>query len=250
MLCGVERPPRAVGEEGPGRLRSQDARHRGITVRDVHAGDLVVALVLEPGHAEERRVERGRGIAALCQQAHRRRRGRVAVVGRRVERPHLVEGIALAVQRVAGVLDRDQGLVVGERQVVKCGVRLVTLEQQAEGAVGRRWARLAELEQRAEAAVLRAGLGAVVGVAGLVEHELLEVGARPEHAVLGPLERSCVGGLGQRVGVERRRAVSRVVHRHPAGLERQAVGAEILGVVAENVRVGLAVVEHDRIAGA
>ena len=79
------------------------------------------------------------------------------------------------------------------------------------------------------------------------EEEALEARARPEHAVLGPLERRAAGLLGGRVRVERRGSVlGRVVHRHPVVLNGLAVGVQVLDVGREDVRIGLAVVEDDR----
>ena len=116
-------------------------------------------------------------------------------------------------------------------------------------AVRRAGAGLAELVQRSVATERGAGFRQRVGVAGLGEHELAEPGTRPEHAVLGPLERGCPLRLGQGVRIERRHAVGGVVvHRHPPGLELLAVGVQVAAVGRCDVLVDLAVVEHDRVA--
>src|SRR6185437_7513229 len=113
-----------------------------------------------------------------------------------------------------------------ERVVVEAGHVLVAAEEERELPAVGRWTRLRELLNRAPAA-RAAGAGDLVavfgaggvGVARLVEEELLEVRARPEQAVLRTLERRAVGRLRQRVRVERGVAVhGGVVNRDPPGV--------------------------------
>src|SRR6185369_5352649 len=70
VLLGVEHPPPVT--ECPVDGRAQDAMLRGVAVRDVHAGDLVVALVLEAGEAGEARIDSRRGVAPFGDEAQRR----------------------------------------------------------------------------------------------------------------------------------------------------------------------------------
>src|SRR4029079_1898711 len=102
-----------------------------------------------------------------------------------------------------------------------------------------------------EAAEARSGLGADVGVAGLVEHELAEARAGAERAVLRSLERRRQLRLGERVGVELGAAVELgVVDGDPAGLEYLAEAVEVADVGRQDIGVGLAGMERDRLAGA
>ena len=63
VLLSVEHTPASA--EWSGRLRTQETTDCGITVRDEKSGDFVVALVLKTGGADEARINRGRGVAAL-----------------------------------------------------------------------------------------------------------------------------------------------------------------------------------------
>jgi hypothetical protein len=165
-------------------------------------GELVVALVLETGQPREAAVDGRRGVTPFRQDPDRLVGG-LRVVGGDVEDVGRVERVALGVKRVAGVLD-EHDLVLGEEgAVVEAAVYDVTQIDEGEGAGAGRRALLGQLEHGAEAAECRAGLGARVGVAGLVEEELLELRARMKLAVLRPLERCAQLGLGGGVGVER-----------------------------------------------
>jgi hypothetical protein len=63
MLGGVEDAPAALEQVRDG--RAEEPLRRGIAVRDVESGDLVVPLVLEAVEGEERAVERRRRVAAI-----------------------------------------------------------------------------------------------------------------------------------------------------------------------------------------
>ena len=130
-------------------------------------------------------------------------------------------------QRIAGVLDREQHVAREELDVVEARHRLVALVEEREPAVVRRRVLLDKLEDRrppARAALARLrvavfGAGGV-GVPGLVEVELAETGARAEDPVLRSLERRPLRGLRQRVRIEGRVAVDgRVVDGHPVRVE-------------------------------
>src|SRR5881628_1509586 len=89
---------------------AQDAAWRGIAVRYVEAGDLVVAVVLKSCRPQQARVDRGRRITALSEDPDGLV-GRIRVVGVHAEQVGRVEGVALGVQGVANVLDGDQQIV-------------------------------------------------------------------------------------------------------------------------------------------
>ena len=205
---------------------------RRVAVRDVRAGDLVVAVVL--AKAAARRVEGGGGIAPLCQPADRLV-VRIGVVDGDVERVARVEGLALHVQRIAGVLDREQHVARKELDVVEPRDLLIALVEEREPANVCRRVLLHELEDRRPAArAARARLRVAVfgaggvGVAGLVEVELAETDARAEDPVLRPLEGRAVRGLCQHVRVEWRGAVDgRVVDGHPLRVECLSVRSQL-----------------------
>src|SRR5262245_64458942 len=67
LLCVEEAPPILEGRRDP---RAKQAVHRGISIGQMPAGNLVVAIILEPGHAEELRIKSGGGVTALGQNAN------------------------------------------------------------------------------------------------------------------------------------------------------------------------------------
>ena len=69
MLLSVEGAPAEM--EQPRQLGTQQAADPRIAVRHMDAGDLVVALVLEPAAAGEAGIDGRGGIAAQRQDAHR-----------------------------------------------------------------------------------------------------------------------------------------------------------------------------------
>src|SRR5262249_13678475 len=89
VLLGPEQPPAVVAEAR--HLGTEDPVHAGVAIRDVDAGDLVVALVLP--EATIGRVERRRHVAALGEEADGQRPGGVVDVG--VEHKAGVERAAL-----------------------------------------------------------------------------------------------------------------------------------------------------------
>jgi hypothetical protein len=97
-------------------LLAEHAVDGRVAVRDVDAGELVVAVVLP--EAAERRVDRGGRVAALGDPTQRLVRG-VRVVEVDVERGAGVERVALSVQRVARVLDHAERVPREERHVVE-----------------------------------------------------------------------------------------------------------------------------------
>ena len=108
-------------------------------------------------------------------------------------------------------------------------VDVAAVEEREHARVGRR-VRLRQLEERAEAAERRCRprVAALVSPVSSKKNSL-EVAARTELPVLGPLERRRNLRLGEPVGVERRRPVRvRVVDRDPVRLELVAVGVQIL----------------------
>jgi hypothetical protein len=84
------------------RLLAEDAAGTRVAVGDEDARDLVVILV--GAETAVGRVERGRGVTALCQPANRLV-VRVRVVRVDVQDEARVESVALPVQGGAGVLD-------------------------------------------------------------------------------------------------------------------------------------------------
>src|SRR5262247_3861583 len=85
VLLGVEHAPSSP--EGPGPLGPQDTFHRGIPVRDVDARELIITVVLEaiPRNGPEGRIDRGRDITALRDEAQRWGGVRIAVIGVQVK---------------------------------------------------------------------------------------------------------------------------------------------------------------------
>jgi hypothetical protein len=96
--------------------------------------DLVVAVVLEPGGAAERGVDRRRRVAALGDDPGGSVCG-LRVVGARVEEPRGVERVTLRVQRVARVLDEHDPVAIPERHVVEGRVDGVAEEEDRRRAV-------------------------------------------------------------------------------------------------------------------
>ena len=243
MLLGVEHAP-ALVERGRS-IGADQAFDRGSTVGDVDAGDLVIAVVLVAFHAGELGVGSRLVVTGLREDADRIL-GRV--VGSDVDEEQRVEGVALAVQLVAGVFGDQQLIAVEERQVVKAGMRGVTLEDNRDAAGISRRLLLGQAHDAAEPTVFKASFGLDVGVAGDREIELLEAGSGTELTVFRALERRTASGLGRRIGVERRRAVLvGVVDGGPAGREFVVVAVKYLLDGREDVVVGLAVVEDDRL---
>src|SRR5262249_31094962 len=101
VLAGVEDTP-AVVERVRTRGAEQAARRR-VTVGDVDAGDLVVAVVLEARRALQARVDRRGRIAALGDDPEGTVR-RVRIVLAHVEEPARIEGVAGGVEAIATVL--------------------------------------------------------------------------------------------------------------------------------------------------
>src|ERR1700751_3190905 len=124
---------------------AEQALRAGIAVRDEHAGDLVVSLVL--AEAAGRGIEGRRRVAALGEPANRLQGLRVVL--RDVEDPPGVERIALAVQPIACVLDERDQVPREEGDVVEARDRrrLRLVEEGKLPFVGRR-VFLDELEDR------------------------------------------------------------------------------------------------------
>src|SRR5882724_6376231 len=214
----------------PWDLRAEDPVDRRIAVRDVHARDLVVAVVL--ARPADRRVDRRGGIASLGEPADRLRSTRV--VDGDVEYVARVQALALGVQGVSRVFDRQQLISREELDVVEARNRPVALVEERERAMVRRRIALRELEDRRPAAgaararhrVAVLGAGGV-RIAGLVKIELAETGAGPEDAVLRPLERRPLRRLRHNVRIERGVALDGcVVDGHPPGVVRLSVRAQ------------------------
>ena len=227
--CGCPRAARCrrTASPCPGRGAGsslQETVNRCVSVGDVRAGDLVVAVVL--AEAAGRCVDRRRRVPALGQPSNGLVR-RVGVVLRDVEDPARVERVPLPVQPVARVLDERDQVVREERRVVESRPSPVTAVEDREARARCARPALTELEDRAPAALVLVLGARRVRVAGLVEVELSEAGAGTETSVLRALERGPVGCLGERVRVERRVPVDRgVVDRHPVRLERRAVDVQ------------------------
>src|SRR2546426_3583472 len=191
-------------------LRAEDALDGGVAIGDMRARDLVVSVVL--AEAGVRGIDRRGWVAPFGEPADELHSP--GVIDRHVEGEARVERIALRVQRVAGVLHREQFVPGEEIHVVQPRDGLVALVEERDGPVVGGRIHLDHPEDRSPAACrAEAGRGAAVlhagggGVAGLVEEELAEVSARAEDSVLGPLEGRSVRGLRGGVGVERSVAV-------------------------------------------
>src|SRR5262245_22093847 len=246
VLLRVEHPP--AEDERVWIPGTEDATRRRVTVRDVEAGDLVVPVVLEPVARDraDAGVDRGGGVAPFGQDAERLV-DRVGVVERDIEQVGRVESVPLRVQGVAGVLDEDDFVLRPEPDVIKPAVGDVAPVEDGQPPVNHGRVGLGQFENGAETAESDARLSERVGVAGLVEEEFCEVGARPELAVLRPLERRRVIRLRQRVGVERGGAINGgVVDSDPAGDENLPVGVQVLDVLREDVCVHVTRVEDNR----
>src|SRR5262245_52760535 len=115
LLCVEPAPLAAVPQVR--NLGAEESLRAGIAVRDMDAGDLVVALVR--AEAAGRRVERRRRIAPLSEPAHRLEARRVVL--RDVPDEAGVERLTLRVERVAGVLDKRHEIPRKERHVVETG---------------------------------------------------------------------------------------------------------------------------------
>ncbi len=199
-------------------LGPEDAGGRRVAVRDVDAGDLVVAVVVR---RPARGVEGGRGVAALGEEADELGGPATGAAATQVDDVAGVQRVALPVQGVAGVLDDEQRVRGGEGDVVEPGVLLVAPGGERDRAAGRARALLRDPEHAAVGA--RQG-AAGRGVTGLGDVELPEAGPGPEDAVLGALERGGPRGRGGRGRVDRRGPVGDV---DPAGPERAAVGVQV-----------------------
>src|SRR5690242_12200903 len=100
LLC-VEHAPSVLE-----RLRDLPAKQAvdpGVAIRDVNAGDLVVAVVLESRHARERGVDRRESIPSLRENAHRLI-SRIRVVLADIEQPCRIERVRLGMEPVATIL--------------------------------------------------------------------------------------------------------------------------------------------------
>jgi hypothetical protein len=73
--------------ERPWPLGAQDALHRWVSIRDVDAGNLVIAVILETVARDgaEGRVHGGGSVAALRQEAQRRGRRWITVIDLQVQ---------------------------------------------------------------------------------------------------------------------------------------------------------------------
>jgi len=113
-------------------LGAEDAADRGVAVRDVDAGDLVVAVVV--AGAGRGVVERG-GVTTLGEPTGDL--GSVVVLVAELDEVAGVEGVALGVQGVPGVFDDEEMVRTRELDVVQAGVCLVADEDRGEAAGGR-----------------------------------------------------------------------------------------------------------------
>ena len=132
-------------------------------------------------------------------------------------------------QGVAGVLDERDLVSRQEGDVVEPAVGLVGLveHRQRAGVGARARSGVSFMIEPQPPAASFSGLVALVSPVSSKKN-FVKLRARLELAVLGTLERRrALAALASVVGVERRVAVDgRVVDRHPAGLERLAVGVQ------------------------
>src|SRR5262245_33999104 len=240
MLLSVEDAPFAV--ERAGGLGAEDSARRGVTVGHMNAGYLVVAIVLEAGRPHEARVDGGGGVTPLGEDPDRLA-SRIREIEADIEQVGGVQSIPLRVQGVTGVLDYDEEVLRPEAEIVEPSVVDIAEVEEGQLAVFCGGMELSELEQAAEAAELRSGLGEGVGVAGLGEEELAEVGAGAKQSVLGPLERRA-RALGEGVGPKGGAAVGGFLDSDPRRSEHSAVGVQVVLILGEDVGIG-GRVEHD-----
>src|SRR5947209_7696319 len=129
--------------------------------------DLVISLVLEARHARKSGIDRCRRIASFGNDTHRL--FTVAVVRVQIEQVGRVQSIALRVERIAGILHKNDLVRAPESTVVKSRMSRVALIKQSEqSGVG---ARKLEAEEGTESAKIGTSLSPNIGVAGFVEDE-------------------------------------------------------------------------------